>query len=43
VEVGRRVNGRVEVRRGLAAGERVVLRPSPELRDGQAVRPKSAP
>jgi RND family efflux transporter MFP subunit len=38
VTTGASNNGRTEIRKGLAGGEKVVVAPSPELREGQEVR-----
>jgi RND family efflux transporter MFP subunit len=43
VELGRNLAGGIEVRGGLPAGSRVVLRGNETLRDGQAVRVVAAP
>jgi HlyD family secretion protein len=41
VELGPERNGKIEVRRGLEGGERVILNPSGSLTDGQTVRSTS--
>lgn len=42
VELGLRRNGEVEIRSGLSAGEQIVEKAGPLLRDGEAVTPASA-
>jgi multidrug efflux pump subunit AcrA (membrane-fusion protein) len=40
VTTGQRIGDRVEITGGLAAGDRVVRQPSPDLRDGASVKIK---
>ncbi|MDH4069875.1 MAG: efflux RND transporter periplasmic adaptor subunit [Ignavibacteria bacterium] len=37
VDTGRRIGDRIEIRSGLASGDRVILRPPPDLTDGDRV------